>query len=307
LPAAIDPLRLSAMEKLLDAFIEYLRAERGLSGETVEAYALDLAAYLADLSAAGVRSADQITQERVAAHLGALADRGLSTRSRARHLSALRTFHRFLCAENLARSDPTEDVDSPRISRKLPGYLTLEEVEALLSAPDQRTARGARDCAMLELLYATGLRVSELTRLPLDHLHLQAGYVVAQGKGRKERMVPVGGAAAEKVKAYLQGPRQKLLHGREARALFVSERGRALTRQGFWKLLKRYALKSGIRTALSPHKVRHSFATHLLERGADLRAVQEMLGHADLSTTQIYTHVNRARLRAVYDRSHPRA
>src|SRR5262249_8463592 len=176
-----------------------------------------------------------------------------------------------------------------------------------LSAPDERTARGARDRAMLELLYATGLRVSELTRLPLEHLHLQAGYLVARGKGRKERMVPVGGAAAQKVNTYLRGPRQKLVRGRDARALFVSERGRALTRQGFWKLLRRYALKSGIRAALSPHKLRHSFATHLLERGADLRAVQEMLGHADLSTTQIYTHVNRARLRAVYDRSHPRA
>jgi len=159
---------------------------------------------------------------------------------------------------------------------------------------------------MLELLYATGLRVSELTRLPADHLNLQAGYLIAQGKGREERMVPVGAAAVEKVKSYLKGPRQKLLRGREARALFVTERGRALTRQGFWKLLKRYALKAGIRASLSPHSLRHSFATHLVERGADLRAVQEMLGHADLSSTQIYTHVNRTRLRAVYDRSHPR-
>src|SRR5262249_50949861 len=184
------------MDELLDAFIGHLRAERGLSGETVDAYARDLAVYFADLAKAGVATADQITREHVDDHLGALADRGLSTRSRARHLSALRTFHRFLCAENLARSDPTEDVDGPRIRRKLPGYLTLHEVEALLSAPDERTARGARDRAMLELLYATGLRVSELTRLPLEHLHLQAGYLVARGKGRKERMVPVGGAAA---------------------------------------------------------------------------------------------------------------
>jgi integrase/recombinase XerD len=295
------------MEQLLDVFIGYLRAERGLSGKTVEAYARDLAAYFADLAQAGIRGAQQITQEHVAAHLDALAERGLSARSRARHLSALRTFHRFLCAENISRADPTEDVDSPRSARKLPAYLTLQEVEALLGSPDERTPRGARDRAMLELLYATGLRVSELTRLPVDHLDLQAGYLVAQGKGRKERMVPVGGEAAKKVRSYLRGPRQKLLRGREARSLFVTERGRASTRQGFWKLLKRYALKSGIRTLISPHKLRHSFATHMLERGADLRAIQEMLGHADLSTTQIYTHVNRARLKAVYDRSHPRA
>src|SRR5712692_10915431 len=294
------------MEELLDVFIGYLRAERGLSGKTVEAYASDLAAYFEDLTREGVRGANDITRDHVSRHLTSLASRGLSTRSQSRHLSALRTFHRFLCAESLADADPTEDVDSPRMSKSLPIYLSLGEVDALLRAPDERTPRGARDRAMLELLYATGLRVSELTRLPADHLNLQAGYLIAQGKGREERMVPVGAAAVEKVKSYLKGPRQKLLRGREARALFVTERGRALTRQGFWKLLKRYALKSGIRASLSPHSLRHSFATHLVERGADLRAVQEMLGHADLSSTQIYTHVNRSRLRGVYDRSHPR-
>jgi integrase/recombinase XerD len=160
---------------------------------------------------------------------------------------------------------------------------------------------------MIELLYATGLRVSELTRLPTHHLNLQAGYLIARGKGSKERMVPVGGIAIEKVKQYLGGARAALLRGRESRALFVTARGRPFTRQGFWKLLRRYGLKAGVRTRLSPHKLRHSFATHLIERGADLRAIQEMLGHTDLATTQIYTHVDRARLRAVYDKSHPRS
>jgi len=189
----------------------------------------------------------------------------------------------------------------------LPVYLKLAEVEALLASPDELKPEGARDRAMLELLYATGLRVSELTRLPLNHLNLQAGYLIARGKGNKERMVPVGEVAVEKVRRYLAGARHALLRGKESRALFVTSRGRPFTRQGFWKLLRRYALKAGIGRAPSPHKLRHSFATHLIERGADLRAIQEMLGHADLSTTQIYTHVDRARLKAVYDKSHPRS
>jgi len=186
-------------------------------------------------------------------------------------------------------------------------YLTVEEVERLLAAPDERKPQGARDRAMIELLYATGLRVSELTRLATNHLNLQAGYLIARGKGNKERMVPVGQIAIAKVRQYLSGPRSQLLRGRDSRSLFVTNRGRPFTRQGFWKLLQRYALKAGLRALASPHQLRHSFATHLIERGADLRAIQEMLGHADLSTTQIYTHVDRARLRAVYDKTHPRS
>ena len=295
------------VEHALDPFIAYLRAERGLSGNTVEAYARDLQEYFRHLAKDGIAEPSRARRDHVIEHMSSLAARGLSSRSRARHLSAIRAFHRFLRAEKVAAFDPTEDIDTPKAAKKLPVYLKLAEVEALLASPDERTPEGARDRAMLELLYATGLRVSELTRLPLNHLNLQAGYLIARGKGNKERMVPVGEVAIEKVRQYLAGARHALLRGRESRALFVTSRGRPFTRQGFWKLLRRYALKAGIGKLPSPHKLRHSFATHLIERGADLRAIQEMLGHADLSTTQIYTHVDRARLKAVYDKSHPRS
>jgi integrase/recombinase XerD len=295
------------VDPALDLFIGYLRAERGLAANTVDAYARDLEDYFRHLSDQGVHQVSEVQREHVLAHLSALTSRGMSGRSRARHLSAMRSFHRFVCAEKLASADPTEDIDSPRTVKKLPVYLTLSEVEALLAAPDARKPQGCRDRAMLELLYATGLRVTELVRLAVNQVNLQAGYLIARGKGGKERLVPVGAPAIAKVRHYLAAARSLLLHGRESRALFVTERGRPFTRQGFWKLLRRYALKAGIRAALSPHKLRHSFATHLIERGADLRAIQEMLGHADLSTTQIYTHVDRARLRAVYEKSHPRS
>ena len=295
------------MESAFDLFISHLRAERGLSGLTIEAYARDLNDYFRDLAQHGISEPGAIRREHILAHLTALGGRGLSRRSQARHLSAIRTFHRFLLGEGLATGDASDDIDSPRAAKTLPVYLTVEEVERLLAAPDERKPQGARDRAMIELLYATGLRVSELTRLATNHLNLQAGYLIARGKGNKERMVPVGQIAIAKVRQYLSGPRSQLLRGRDSRSLFVTNRGRPFTRQGFWKLLQRYALKAGLRALASPHQLRHSFATHLIERGADLRAIQEMLGHADLSTTQIYTHVDRARLRAVYDKTHPRS
>ncbi|MFY1828298.1 site-specific tyrosine recombinase XerD [Myxococcus fulvus] len=295
------------MEGLLDAFIAFIRAERGLSGKTVDAYAADLTVYFEDLRGRGVDDVTRARQEDVTAHLSALTKGGLGKRSQARHLAALRGFHRFLVAERLADKDPTEDVDTPRSARKLPSFLTLEEVEQLLSAPDEGSPAGLRDKAMLEVLYATGLRVSELCGLGVNDVQLSAGYLVAKGKGAKERVVPLGRVAVEKVREYLASSRPAMLGRREARALFVTPRGAGFTRQGFWKLIKRYALKAGILKPLSPHKLRHSFATHLVERGADLRAVQQMLGHADLATTQIYTHVNSARLRSVYDEFHPRS
>ncbi|NTX02525.1 site-specific tyrosine recombinase XerD [Myxococcus sp. CA051A] len=295
------------MEGLLDAFIAFIRAERGLSGKTVDAYASDLTVYFEDLRARGVEDATRVRQEDVTAHLSSLSKGGLGKRSQARHLAALRSFHRFLVAERLADKDPTEDVDTPRSAKRLPSFLTLEEVEQLLAAPDERTPAGLRDKAMLEVLYATGLRVSELCGLGVNDVQLSAGYLVAKGKGSKERVVPLGRVAVEKTQEYLGNSRPAMLGRRESRALFVTPRGSGFTRQGFWKLLKRYALKAGILKPLSPHKLRHSFATHLVERGADLRAVQQMLGHADLATTQIYTHVNSARLRSVYDEFHPRS
>lgn len=297
----------TALEPFLDAFVAYLRAERGLSPRTVEAYARDLVGYLRGLEAARVRTLRAIRPDHVRAHLSALATRGLGSRSQARHLAAVRMFHRFLKAERHAPADPTEQVETPRQGRKLPIFLTLDEVEALLAAPPETGPAALRDRAMLEVLYATGLRVSELVSLTLNAVRLDQGYLVARGKGNKERLVPLGRRAVEACQAWLGQGRAALLRGRSTAALFVNPRGRALTRQGVWKLLRRHALAAGIRKPLSPHKLRHSFATHLVERGADLRSVQAMLGHADLATTQIYTHLDGRRLRSVYDRAHPRS
>ncbi len=291
---------------LLDHFVTWLRAERNLAAKTVDAYSLDLRDYLGDLERRGVL-VEAATREDVLEHLSFLAGKGLSARSRARHLAAIRGFHRFLEDERLCPKDPTDDLDTPRATRKLPIFLSLEEVEALLAAPNEALIPGVRDRAMIELLYATGLRVSELVRVTLNDINLQDGFVITMGKGRKERIVPIGKHAIEKVRAWLAGPRDVMLKGRVSQALFITPRGKGFTRMGFWKLLRRHARTAGITKNISPHKLRHSFATHLVERGADLRAVQAMLGHADLATTQIYTHVDSKRLQAVYGKAHPRA
>jgi integrase/recombinase XerD len=297
----------SPLDPVLDLFLAHIRVEKGLAENSVEAYARDVKRYLGDLDRMGVSRWEAVTRTEVRAHLAELVRQGISARSQARALSAIRGLHALLCAERLATTDPTEEIDAPRGGRRLPGLLTHEEIARLLAAPDPRTAAGHRDRAMLELLYATGLRVSELVGLTVNDVDLEARVLVARGKGNKERLVPVGAPAATAVKAYIAGARERLLHGRRSKDLFVTPRGRRLTRQGFAKLLDRHARKAGIRRRISPHKLRHSFATHLLEGGADLRAVQEMLGHADVSTTQIYTHVDRSHVKRLYDRFHPRA
>jgi len=297
------------LEPALDLFLAHIRVEKGLSANSVEAYARDVRRYLDDLSAAGVGDWGAVTRVQVQAHLARLLERGISARSQARALSAIRGFHRLLAAERIAPADPTDEVDAPRGARRLPQLLSRAEVERLLAAPAAvRTAAGVRDRAMLELLYATGLRVSELVTLDLNQVNLESRVLLARGKGDKERLVPVGTPAAQAIRAYLAGgARERLLRGRKSRDLFVTGRGSRMTRQGFWKLIRRYARSAGIRRAISPHKLRHSFATHLLEGGADLRAVQAMLGHADVTTTQIYTHVDRTHVKRLYDRFHPRA
>jgi integrase/recombinase XerD len=293
--------------ELLDLFITYLRAERNLAAKTVDAYAGDITDWLGGLERRGL-TVEGATREDVLEHLAWLGSKKkLSPRSRARHLAALRGFHRFLEDEKLAPADPTADLDTPRHAKKLPVFLNVEEVERLLAAPTEKTLAGVRDRAMLEVLYGTGLRVSELVSLGLNDVNLVDGYVLAFGKGSKERMVPLGREAITRVKRWLDGPRAAMLKGRVARALFVTPRGKGFTRMGFWKLLRRYARGAGINKELSPHKLRHSFATHLVDRGADLRAVQAMLGHADLATTQIYTHVTMERLKKVYSGAHPRS
>lgn len=291
----------------IQQFLDHLRVERELTPATVEAYGRDLAGFAHFASGRTISRADTVGPVDVLDFLVHLNERKLSARSQARRLVALRQLFRFLKSERLVTVDPTEDIDLPRFGRKLPDYLTVDEVDRLLVAPDRRTARGLRDAAMIEVLYASGLRVSELVKLRMRDLNFDAGYLMATGKGRKERLVPVGEAALGAVRTYVEGARPTFAGARGIDTLFLTHHGRAMTRQGFWKLLGRYARAAGIRKPISPHKLRHSFATHLVERGADLRAVQAMLGHADIGTTEIYTHVSRRHLRTVYDRFHPRA
>jgi integrase/recombinase XerD len=297
----------SQLEPALDLFLVHVRIEKGLAANSVDAYARDLRRWIAELARAGVHDWSSVRREHLLAHLESLTRSGISARSQSRAVSAIRSFHRLLLSEKIATCDPTENVDAPRPSRTLPRLLTRDEVEALLAAPSPRTSAGSRDRAMLETLYATGLRVSELVTLGVNDVQLETRMLLARGKGSKERIVPLGAPAAEALRAYIASAREKLLHGRHSKDLFVTPRGKRMTRQGFWKLLNRHARAAGIRRRISPHKLRHSFATHLLEGGADLRSVQAMLGHADVATTQIYTHVERSHVKRLYERHHPRA
>ena len=291
----------------VDHFLDHLRVERRLSPRTVEAYATDLADFFA---AARVDELTEVREEQVLGWLEERTARGLKPSSQARGLTALRQLYRFLRETHVLERDPTAHVLLPRRIRPLPGCLTLEQVEALLAAPDRGSALGLRDAAMIEVLYATGLRVSELVGLTLARVELRRGFVVVEGKGSKERPVPLGEPAQRLLLDYLRHARPQLLArrgGRAVDAVFVTRRGGPMTRQNFWHLLREHARRVGIERLPSPHKLRHSFATHLLERGADLRVVQQLLGHADISTTQIYTHVNRERLRRLHEQFHPRA
>ncbi len=287
------------------AFLDYCRVEKGLSPNTVEAYRLDLGrfgAYMEDHGGGTVPG-----PEGVRSYLDSLEKAGLASSSVARHLTTLRNFYRFLLREEKIDADPTTLLNLPRQWRHLPNYLTVEEMNRLLEAPDATKPTGIRDAAMLHLLYAAGLRVSELCQLELGDLDRELGVVRVLGKGNKQRLVPVGRQAWAAVSTYLEEARPLLLRGRSSRYVFVTARGGRLTRQGFWKALAGYARQAGIGRRVTPHVIRHSFATHLLEGGADLRSVQTMLGHADISTTQIYTHVMRSRLRKTVDQHHPRS
>ena len=297
----------SSLDPALDLFLVHVRVEKGLAANSVDGYARDLRRYVDDLAGQGLTAWRDVRREHLLAHLDHLVRRGISPASQSRALSAIRSLHRLLVAEQVSPADPTEDVDSPRAARKLPHLPARGEIDRLLAAPPSRTAAGLRDRAMLELLYATGLRVSELVGLSVNDVHLETRMLLARGKGSKERIVPIGAPAAEALRRYLDTARPRLLGRRASKDLFVTSRGRRMTRQGFSKLLDRHARNAGIARRISPHKLRHAFATHLLAGGADLRAVQAMLGHADVSTTQIYTHVDRSQVQRVYDRHHPRA
>jgi integrase/recombinase XerD len=294
----------------IQQFLDHLRVERELSVATVAAYGHDLAAFAKFLVGRDKIAVGDVRPVEVLDYLALLTSQSLSARSQARTLVALRQFWKFLRAERICEANPTEEIDLPRFGRKLPVFLTLDEVDRLLATPDRATPRGLRDSAMLETLYATGLRVSELVKLHLGDVNLEAGYLVAFGKGKKQRLVPLGEAAVAAIRTYLETGRAHFLAEGSAPSndeLFLTRLGCSMTRQGFWKIITALARAAGIRKAISPHKLRHSFATHLVERGADLRSVQTMLGHADIGTTEIYTHLSRAHLRSVYDKFHPRA
>ena len=294
----------TSSDLLLDQFIAHLRVERGLAANTIQAYSRDLVRFLEFLEDRG-RAPEKATRDDVSAFVGSLHGR-LSSRSVARNLSAVRMFFRFMVSEGLAVTSPARLVDAPKLPRRLPEILSPAEVERLLEQPDPSTPAGMRDRAMLELLYATGLRVSELVGLSVRNVNLEAGFVRTMGKGSKERVVPMGEKAREAVKAYLSGARASLAGTRAPAELFLNARGKGLTRQGFWKMIKRYGRAAGIRASITPHGLRHAFASHLLEGGADLRSLQIMLGHADITTTQIYTHVTRERLKRIHEKHHPR-
>jgi integrase/recombinase XerD len=289
--------------ELLKRFLNYLAVEKGLARNSLESYERDLQKYFAFLR---LKEPDAVAPQDVLAFLTHLSAEGLATPSAARCLSAVRGFHKYLLIDGLSRTDPTENIETPRGWKRLPKTLNSSEVETLLDQPDRTTPRGLRDRAMLELLYATGLRASELVGLRLQDVNLERGYVMTVGKGSKERTVPLGEVAMVRLKEYLARARPLLLKGAEADALFISSRKRQISRQMFWERIKQYVRKAGIIKNVSPHTLRHSFATHLLDNGADLRAVQAMLGHADISTTQIYTHVSRERLRQTHEKYHPR-
>ncbi len=294
------------MNDFLDLFISYLSVERGLSNNTQEAYSRDLARYLDFLEKQGCRAPGDVKSSDVALFLGWLKNEGIAPRSRARCLSSIRMFHKFLMVENYTESNPASIIEAPRTLHKLPEFLTSPEVDQLFAACAGSSGENVRDLAMLELLYATGLRVSELVNLKLREVNLDSGYLMTLGKGNKERLVPIGESACRKVTEYLAEVRHRQdATGRNIH-LFLSRLGDSMSRQAFWNIIKKRSLMAGIRKNISPHTLRHSFATHLLENGADLRSVQIMLGHADLSSTQIYTHVTRERLKRLHQQIHPR-
>jgi len=292
-------------EHHIHEFLAHLAVERNLSPRTVEAYHRDLSQFSTWLDGQDLQL-DGVERATLRNYLGARRDKGLSPRSSARALSALRGFFRFLVQTEVLSADPTLNLRSPSLWRTVPHSLSSDEIETLLAAPDTSTTLGLRDRAMLETLYATGLRVSELVGLTLDRVRLDPGFVRVIGKGRKERLVPLGFSAISSIEDYLQHARSKL-NQRRLPQLFLNHRGGPLTRQGFWKILRGHGVRAGISSQISPHIIRHSFATHLVENGADLRSVQMMLGHASLTTTEIYTHVARERMRRLYDEKHPRA
>lgn len=295
------------MNDQLQDFLHYLIVEKRLAKNTIDAYNQDLKAYLEFLNARNIESMKHVTREHIHQYLAQMQRENKALSSIARSISSIKAFHQFLYRDEVVPEDVTVHVHTPKIKKQLPKVLSQAEVEKLLAQPDESTPFGIRNKAMLELLYATGIRVSELIQLDLNDVHLQNGLLKTTGKGNKERLIPVGMMAQKALAKYLTYGRPHIVKNRQEQALFLNRLGKRLTRQGFWKIIKQLAQEASIEKTLTPHTLRHSFATHLLENGADLRSVQEMLGHADISTTQIYTHVTNQHLKKVYKQYHPRA
>ena len=297
------------MEDQLQDFIHFLIVEKGLAKNTIVSYERDLKSYIKYFrNVEQLKSFNEVERIHIVHFLGHLKEQGKSSRTLARHVASIRAFHQFLLRERVSDHDPSVHIETPKLERTLPKVLNLEEVETLLDSPNLKDHYGIRDKAMLELLYATGIRVSELIGLQTGDVHLTMGFVRCIGKGNKERIIPIGKTALAALENYVNNGRSYFISKKnQDNALFLNHHGKQLTRQGFWKILKKLAQGAGIEKELTPHTLRHSFATHLLENGADIRAVQEMLGHSDISTTQIYTHVTKTRLKDVYSKFHPRA
>lgn len=295
------------MQKHLQNYTNYLTVEKGLAKNTLESYRRDLDKFIAYMHKQKITSPEMVDQKAINLYIGDLNKKGRATSTISRCIASIRSFFTFLLQEGIIENNPALELESPRIEKKLPRVLTTREVDLLLCQPKPGEHNGLRDKAMLELLYASGIRVSELVDLNITDFDPKVGYLRCQGKGMKERIVPIGTMAINYVSEYLDNSRAKLLKKNGEPALFVNHHGGRMTRQGFWKILKKYARKSNIEGDITPHTLRHSFATHLLENGADLRSVQEMLGHSDISTTQIYTQITRRKIREVYDKTHPRA
>ena len=294
------------MHELIDVFLNYLSVERGLSHNTIVSYRGDLNYYIDFLKARAMDALSKTTKNDITNFMFYQKDKGLAANSIARRLAAIKAFYRFLVRERILKTNPASLIDSPKLWKKIPETLSLNEVDALLGQPNIRDKQGVRDKAILETFYATGMRVSEVVNLKLDNVNLDIGFLRCIGKGNKERVIPVGKKAVASIKRYPEVSRPQLLKKKESEFLFLSRFGKKISRQSLWKLIKKYAKTARIKKPIRPHILRHSFATHLLERGADLRSVQEMLGHSDISTTKIYTHINKERLKTIHRMFHPR-
>lgn len=294
------------MEEFIKEFMDYLSVERGLSKNTLESYSRDLNKYAGYLKKKGINNLDGVKRPDIQDFMMGLKGNKLNASSIARNLVAIKVFHRYLTSQRLLKEDVTSVIETPKLWKTLPDVLDLREVEAILNSPNTRLKQGLRDKAAFELMYATGMRVSELVNLKLTDLHMEMGFVRCLGKGQKERIIPVGSKAKEALQKYIEKARPKFLKKAESSALFLTRLGKPMSRQTFWMIIKHYVKDARIKKRVTPHTLRHSFATHLLQNGADLRIVQELLGHTNISTTQIYTHINKERLKQIHQKFHPR-